>query len=275
VAARASGRALQFVCGDDVHCHYDERHGQWQIQQILPRRTALYRSSARGRPELVAANLTGLLIVLAPLPEPDLFVVDRYLAAARCASLEVLLVANKADLPFAPATTIELEAYTAAGGELLHCSAREGSGMEQLRARLQQRCVMLVGQSGVGKSSLLRALVPGSEALVGELLRSDEGRHTTSVSCRYELPGGGALIDSPGVRDFAPAIDYLETRALGFIEVERYAPQCRFADCAHLQEPNCAVQAAVAAGLMSARRYESYRRLRRLSGQLRERVLKR
>ncbi len=131
---------------------------------------------------------------------------------------------------------------------------------------------MLVGQSGVGKSSLLRELVPGCEALVGELLKSEEGRHTTSAAQLYALPGGGSLIDSPGVRDFAPAAGVLDERTLGFSEVARHAPQCRFADCAHLREPGCAVRAAVAEGAISARRYESYRRLRRLRAELLARV---
>jgi ribosome biogenesis GTPase len=212
------------------------------------------------------------VIVLAPLPEPDLFVVDRYLSAARCSGIATLLLAGKADLEFDAATHAELAAYSAAGNEVLLCSAHSGAGLAAVRARIQGETIMLVGQSGVGKSSLLQALVPGSEALVGELLRSDEGRHTTSAARLYDLPGGGALIDSPGVRDFAPALEHMEPRALGFAEIEQAASQCRFADCRHLQEPGCAVRAAVEAGTMSARRYESYRRLRRLQAQLQERT---
>ena len=275
VLARASGRDLQFVCGDEVLCEYDAPHDQWQVRQVAPRRTALHRTNARGAGELIAANLSGLLIVLAPQPAPDWFLIDRYLAAARSAGLATLLLANKSDLPFDPGMQGELAAYAAAGCELLPCSAHGGLGMEALRTRLRAECVMLVGQSGVGKTSLLRALVPGSDALVGALLRSDEGRHTTSVVCRYELPGGGALIDSPGVRDFAPALEHLERRTLGFVEIERLSGQCRFADCAHLREPGCAVLAAVASGAMSARRYESYRRLHRLHEQLRARAPRR
>ena len=275
VLARASGRDLQFVCGDEVLCHHDALHDQWQVRAIAPRRSALYRTNARGTGELIAANLSGLLIVLAPQPAPDWFVIDRYLAAAHSAGLHTLLLANKADLAFDAAMQGELAVYAAAGCELLPCSAHAGLGLEALRTRLSAECVMMVGQSGVGKTSLLRALVPGSEAAVGALLRSAEGRHTTSVVCRYDLPGGGALIDSPGVRDFAPALDHLERRTLGFVELERLAGQCRFADCAHLREPGCAILAAVSSGAMSARRYESYRRLYRLHQQLRARAPRR
>jgi ribosome biogenesis GTPase len=135
--------------------------------------------------------------------------------------------------------------------------------MAALSALLPQQTAMLVGQSGVGKSSLLRQLVPGSEALIGELIRDDEGRHTTTATRLYQVPGGGELIDSPGVRDFAPAIDRLNGSDLGFPEIEALAPRCRFADCRHLREPDCAVRAAIGTGF-SERRYESYRRLRRL-----------
>ena len=142
----------------------------------------------------------------------------------------------------------------------------------RLRERLRNETVMFVGQSGVGKSSLLRSLVPDCDAPVGELLKSDEGRHTTSAAHLYALPGGGALIDSPGVRDFAPAAQMLDQRTLGFNDIAAHAAQCRFADCRHLQEPGCAVRAAVTAGALNARRYESFRRLRRLREQLLERA---
>jgi ribosome biogenesis GTPase len=268
VLARAAGRDLQFVCGDEVVCACDSQHAQWQVSEVSARRSALYRSNARGRAELVAANLTLLVVVLAPRPEPDLYLVDRYLAAAASGGIGALLLANKADLEFTPAVRAELAALAATGCLALQCSAVSGAGLEELRRRLRAETVMLVGQSGVGKSSLLRALVPGAEAAVGQLLKSDEGRHTTSAAQLYALPGGGALIDSPGVRDFAPAPEALDPRTLGFAEVAALAPQCRFADCQHLQEPQCAVRAAVDQGTMSARRYESYRRLHRLRAQL-------
>jgi ribosome biogenesis GTPase len=115
---------------------------------------------------------------------------------------------------------------------------------------------------------LLCALVPGSVVPIGALIRDDEGRHTTTTTRLFELPEGGALIDSPGVRDFAPAIDRLVAPALGFRELAAHGARCRFADCQHLREPDCAVRRAVEDGAISARRYESYRRLHRLAGRL-------
>ncbi|MGH8270305.1 MAG: ribosome small subunit-dependent GTPase A, partial [Steroidobacteraceae bacterium] len=141
-------------------------------------------------------------------------------------------------------------------------------GVDGLLSACAGQVAALVGQSGVGKSSLVRRLAPDAVVEIGGLMREEEGRHTTTASRLFDLPGGGKLIDSPGVRDFAPAIDHLHPRHLGFVEVARLAPGCRFLDCRHMREPDCAVQQAVESGLVDARRYESYRRLRRLFEEL-------
>jgi ribosome biogenesis GTPase / thiamine phosphate phosphatase len=263
--ARPFGRALVVVCGDQVLCRIDEHHEELHVLEVIQRRSALYRSNLRGVAEPVVANLTRLLVVLAPVPLPDFFVIDRYLAAATSAGLEATLVLNKADLGIAQSTAAELAVYAACGYGTIDCSAEAGLGLEALAAVLSPGAVAaLVGQSGVGKSSLVRVLVPGVQIEVGELVREEEGRHTTTAARLYDLPSGAALIDSPGVRDFAPAVQSLDERSLGFVEVERLAPGCRFADCRHMREPACAVQAAAESGEMHPRRYESYRRLRRL-----------
>ncbi len=266
VRARPFGRALTVVCGDEVRCRLDARHDEVHVVEVLPRRTALYRANVRGGAEPVVANLTRLLVVLAPLPAPDLFVVDRYLAAATAASLPATLVVNKTDLGIDAALTAELAVYRAAGYGTVACSADSGSGVAELCAVLTPGALAaLVGQSGVGKSSLVRRILPQAQLAIGALVRAqDGGRHTTTAARLFDLPHGAALIDSPGVRDFAPAAAALDERTLGFVEVERLAPGCRFSDCRHLREPGCAVRAAAADGALHARRYESYRRLRRL-----------
>jgi ribosome biogenesis GTPase / thiamine phosphate phosphatase len=267
--ARIPGRHLVVVCGDRVQCAFDARHQEWNVVSVDPRVNGLYRSNARGASELIAANLTQLIAVIAPLPRPDLFVADRYLCAAHCNDMRALILVNKSDLAMQAESDAELAAFERSGIPVLRVSAH-GGDLEPLRARLRDQTSILVGQSGVGKSSLLRALLPSCEAAVGELMRDREGRHTTTVTRLHPLPGGGDILDSPGVRDFAPAIDRLSGPALGFIEVEQLSRGCRFSDCRHLQEPNCAVRAAVDAGTVSARRYESYRRLQRLVARLRQ-----
>jgi ribosome biogenesis GTPase len=263
-AARVFGRGTQVVCGDRVTCRRDEQHDIWHVLEALPRRSAIYRSDAQGRPELVAANIDLLVVVTAAVPEPDWFVIDRYLAAAASAPARALLVHNKSDLPSDERMEAELAHYQRSGYPLLRCSTRTGAGLEELRTELSRHASLLVGQSGVGKSSLLQALVPDSQARVGELMRDRDGRHTTTATSLHGLPGGGELLDSPGVRDFAPAPERLAPPSLGFIEIDSLQQPCRFSDCRHLEEPGCAVRAAVETGQMTARRYESYRRLRRL-----------
>jgi ribosome biogenesis GTPase len=268
--ARVRGRRLTIVCGDDVACEGDLQHGAVNVVETRPRRTALYRSNMRGEAEPVVANISRLFVVLAPRPVPDLFVVDRYVAAATSASIQATLVLNKRDLRMDEALRAELDAYAAAGYPPITCSAKEGDhGIDALVEASTNAVAALVGQSGVGKSSLIRRLIPEAAVEIGELMRGDEeGRHTTTTSRMFDLPRGGHLIDSPGVRDFAPAIDRLDARDMGFVEVARLAPQCRFQDCLHMREPNCAVRAGSESGAISPRRYESYRRLRRLYEEL-------
>ncbi|HEX5161442.1 MAG TPA: ribosome small subunit-dependent GTPase A [Steroidobacteraceae bacterium] len=261
--ARPSGRKLTIVCGDRVRCEVDRAHGETLVVEVLPRRTLLARANLRGESEPVVANITQLVVVIAPLPAPDFFIVDRYLCAATAAGLAGTIAVNKSDLGTNNTDPQELAALAQAGYRHLACSARDGAGLDALRGALAGAVSVLVGQSGVGKSSLVAALLPAADVETGELMREEEGRHTTTASRAYGLQSGGTLIDSPGVRDFAPAIDQLEPRTLGFPEVERLSSGCRFQDCRHMQEPGCAVIAAKDSGELSARRYESYRRLRR------------
>jgi len=266
--ARPFGRGLNVVCGDNVRCRPDPHHDEIHVVEIIQRRTALYRSNVRGATEPVIANLSRLMVVLAPVPVPDLFVVDRYLSAAESGGIAGLLVVNKIELGINDELAAQLDVFTAAGYRWFPCSVKTGEGIDALLEVCAGQVAALVGQSGVGKSSLVDRLIPGAGVEVGDLVREEEGRHTTTASRMFDLPLSGNLIDSPGVRDFAPAVDRLDSRSLGFVEVERLAPQCRFSDCRHMREPGCAVQNATESGGMSPRRYESYRRLRRLYEEL-------
>lgn len=269
--ARPQGRRLVIACGDRVRCARDTQHEEVRVTEVLPRRTALWRSSLRGDAELVVANISHLVAVIAPRPAPDYFVIDRYFAAAASSGIASVLVANKSDLGHEPALHAELAVYESLGATTIACTATSGDGLAGLRAVLKSATAVLVGQSGVGKSSLVNALVPGAGIETADLVRqTGEGRHTTTAARLFDLPDGGRLIDSPGVRDFSPAIDHLEPGTLGYADVAWLAPQCRFLDCRHMREPDCAVAAASGSDKISASRYESYRRMRRLFEQLTE-----
>jgi ribosome biogenesis GTPase len=265
--ARPFGRGLNLVCGDNVRCRVDAHH-EVHVLEVLPRQTALYRSNLRGLTEPVIANLSRLFVVLAPLPAPDLFVVDRYLAAAASGGIGGTLVVNKMELGISEELRAQLDVFGKAGYQWIPSSVRAREGLDALLDACAGETAALVGQSGVGKSSIVKWLIPNAEVETGTLVREEEGRHTTTASRWFDLPRAGHLIDSPGVRDYAPAVDRLDKRSLGFVEVEHLAPGCRFADCRHMREPGCAVREAVEAGGMDARRYESYRRLRRLFEEL-------
>jgi ribosome biogenesis GTPase len=251
---------------------YEQQAKELLVAEVMPRTRVLRRSTLRGRGEPIAANLTQLAIVLAPVPAPDLFMLDRYLCAAECAQLHALIVINKEDIPETGALRETLTNHVALGYDVVRASASAvagTAGVQALRLALAGQTTIFAGQSGVGKSSLTRLVTDEAiDIAVGELMRDEEGRHTTTASRLYECGDGGRVIDSPGVRDFAPAIEDLDPATLGFREVAQLAPGCRFNDCRHMQEPGCAIRGAVDAGSMDERRYESYRRLRRLFEQL-------
>ncbi len=256
------GRNQRVVCGDRVS--WTQNAGEdAAVEAIEPRRNLIERIDSRGRAEPVAANVDRLCIVVAPEPTADWFLVDRYWAGAALKDIPTVLVMNKSDLGLAAGQT-ELDTYRRLGLICLETAASVGVGIEELRAELQASVTLLVGQSGVGKSSLVNALTPGAAAHTAELTRDTEGRHTTTTARRYRLEPRGAIVDAPGVRDFAPPASLQRAAERGFVEIHAAGVACRFNDCRHLGEPGCSVRSAVLAGDIAARRYESYRRLLRL-----------
>ncbi len=254
------GKRMEIVCGDQVRVSMVGTSDELQVVEVLPRKTSFTRTDSRGRVETLAANVTLLAVVLAPEPAPDLYMVDRYLAGAAYARLRPLVILNKADLATHDADL--LHAYRDAGYQTLSLCAKQSTGMDELRAVVKGEIFLLAGQSGVGKSTLTNALLPLTLRPTRELSdASGEGRHTTVSSALFDMPEGGALIDSPGVRDYAPPPLADTNVQVGWPEIVSRAPQCRFNDCMHLREPGCAVLAAVASKAISARRYESYKRL--------------
>lgn len=271
VTCKLRRRDLDLVAGDEVRIAVSPGDDEWAVTERLPRRNLLSRSDSRGRSEPLAANLDQLGVVIAPQPACDPFIVDRYLAGAAQAGIATLLVVNKQDLSADGDDLSFVEPLRAIGLPVVAVSARTGTGLDELVARLSGRRSLLAGQSGVGKSSLLNALAGEALRATGHLSSgSGEGRHTTVSSAILKTPWG-EIVDSPGVRDYAPPLVPIREVQHGYTEIAGLAAGCRFPDCLHLREPQCAVRSAAESHQIDARRYESYRRLLNLTRQLGER----
>ncbi|MFO1421062.1 MAG: ribosome small subunit-dependent GTPase A [Candidatus Competibacteraceae bacterium] len=224
------------------------------------RRSLLTRPDYNGQPRPVAANLDVVAVVLAPMPEPSEYLIDRYLIAIAAIDAQGLLVLNKLDLLGASALvalTGRLSPRCRIGYSLLLTSSHTARGLDELRAWLRGRVSLLVGQSGVGKSSLIKALLPDCEICIQAVSQvTGHGTHTTSGSTLYHLLDGGDLIDTPGVRSFelgeiSPGdLDRSPTSRRTF-------GRCRFSDCRHETEPDCALRAAVERGEIAPRRLDT------------------
>lgn len=248
------------VAGDRVVWQAEDHGGV--VLARLERRSVIERPDAQGKPRPVAANLDQIILVIAPEPPPHANLLDRYMVAAADAGIDLIILLNKTDLldgPGAEAVAALLTPYEAIGYRVLRASARTQSGLDALQAALAGHTTAFVGQSGVGKSSLISGLLPEEDIRVGELSAAEaKGRHTTTTARLYHLSAGGDLIDSPGIREFSLLHLSPDRTARGFIEFRPWLGQCRFRDCQHRDEPDCAVRAAVEAGHINRARFQSY-----------------
>lgn len=251
------------VCGDHVSWHEDG-HGGGVIDAIEERRNAFCKADTQGQPQIVAANLDQVFAVVAPKPAPSPELVDRYLVAIHVLGLQPALVANKQDLPAATDSgfTSIVEEFAGLGYAVYPTSAHTGQGLGTLREAIGTGSAILVGQSGVGKSSLINALVPDRDIRTAHLSSATgKGTHTTTATTLYALPDGGELVDSPGVWEYGIWTMDEGDILNGFPEFRPHLDGCRFRDCRHVAEPDCAIHEAVNLGKINRRRWESYRRL--------------
>ena len=246
------GRGLQLACGDRVRVH--RVAGGGAIDAIEPRTSLLYRSDAF-KEKLIAANVTQVIGVVAPDVAIDEHLLNRWIIGAEAERCRFVLVANKSDLPGFAALQARLAPYAALGYAVVPLHAKRDA--QALLPWLEGQHSVLIGQSGMGKSTSLNAVTPAAGArteAVSTALRA--GRHTTSSTTLYRLPDGGWLVDSPGMSVFGLAHYPRDVLEHAFVELRRAAPQCRFRDCRHDREPDCAVRAAVAAGTVAPQRVE-------------------
>ena len=252
------------VCGDRV---------VWQatgadagvVVAVLPRRSVLARPDFGGDMKPIAANIDQIVIVIAIKPGIERLLIDQYLVAAELVGIPPLIVVNKADLlTMMSRREVDplLDEYREVGYPVVKISVHEDAGLDVLSQRLRDKTNVLAGHSGVGKSSIVKALLPDIEVRIGELsAASGLGMHTTTASMLYHLPQGGHLIDSPGIRSFGLWNVSPRELAMGFREFRPFLGHCRFRDCTHRHEPECALIAAAEEGHISTQRMENFYRL--------------
>jgi ribosome biogenesis GTPase len=255
-------RSAQLVVGDRVAAEIRGEDGV--VVAVRPRTNALCRAAAySGRPQLLAANVDqALLVFAASRPEPKRGLLDRFLVACHLAGIHAVIVINKVDLG---SDEVEgwLGLYRGLGYEVLRVSARSGWGLGRVRRRLVDRTTLFCGPSGAGKSSLLNAVYPGFRLKVDEISEATgKGRHTTTRAELMPLPYGGFVVDTPGLKEFGVFDATPNEVVAAFPEVAAVAGGCRFSDCSHSHEPDCAVRRAVEEGVVDRERYESFLKIR-------------
>jgi ribosome biogenesis GTPase len=260
------GKRTVLAPGDRVVV--EQLEDQWWVTQLAPRESSLSRPTAGGaRERVIAANVDRLVIVTS-LAQPPLKpgLIDRYLIVGDVGGVTPLVCVNKMDL--GGELPEELAAYQELGVAVLPTSCETGLGIDELRQALHGKVSVLAGQSGVGKSSLINALDPSFDLHTQTVSgATDKGRHTTTSSRLYRLAGAIRIIDTPGLRKLGLWGVTAEDLPLYFPEIRERAAQCRFRDCAHFEEPGCAVRGAAEEEAISPLRYNSYRRIRRSLGE--------
>lgn len=256
--ANTRGKRVDFACGDWVRITPLNRE-QAVIEELLPRQSLLYRQDAY-RSKLIAANVSLLVVVTAAVPAPSEMLLQRALLAAEAADIRVLIAVNKSDLPQSASWLEKLAFYQTLGYPLLPLCALEGA--DALKPLLAGETAILLGQSGMGKSTLVNALLGFDAARTGEISAAlDSGRHTTTHARLYDLDNGGKLIDSPGLQEFGlhhlDAADLLQY----FPDLRHLIGRCRFHNCTHRKEPGCAVKQAAESGEIKADRLNFLQRI--------------
>ncbi len=253
------GKKTDLACGDIVTIELTDKH-EGVIETTLARKTLLYRSNAF-KSKILAANVSQIIIVLATQPSFYEALLNRCLIAAEAANIKPLIVLNKCDLADDNNAKQKLALYTSLGYQVLTLSAKED--ISSLKPYLQDEASILVGQSGMGKSTIINSLLPDEDVRTREVSHTlDSGKHTTTAAHLYHIDAHSQLIDSPGLQEFG--LHHLSTDELehAFIEFRPYLGKCRFNNCKHLQEPECAIKDAVTSGHITSERLAIYQMLR-------------
>jgi len=260
---KIKGKTLKPVCGDEVEIASERNETERVIYKIHSRKNELARYNQNRKKEIIAANLSMLAITVANPPKPDWFIIDRYVGAAELMGIKICLIINKEDLDWINQKTKKIiDSYEEIGYPVIICSAKNKINLNAINLQLKNNITIFVGQSGVGKSTIINNITYESDQSTQAISTTTSlGQHTTVNFNMIDLPNGGSVIDSPGVREFIPIINS-ETKVISsFTEIQKHGIHCKYNNCLHIKENNCEVKSALKEKLISARRYESYKRL--------------
>ncbi len=252
------GKKSELACGDHVSIKLTSA-GEGVVEQFNERTSLLYRSN-EFRKKLLAANVTQMILVVAARPSFYLELLDRALIAAETEHIRAIILLNKCDLPESREAAAQLQPYANLGYNVIQISAQ--GDLSPLQPWLQGQTSILVGQSGMGKSTLVNALLPDAKSRTREISSVlDGGKHTTTAAHLYHLNDDSHLIDSPGLQEFGLSHLSFDQIEHGFVEFRPYLGKCRFNNCRHASEPGCAIHAAIESGKVSAERLACFRKL--------------
>jgi len=258
----------EIACGDYVIVQQainTTGESQNVVVAVKERENILEKTGFAGAIKPVAANIGQVVIVTSIKPKPNPYLIDRYLASTENMPAQALIVINKIELIDDETKSLidnMTQLYQSIGYTVISTSMKQEAGLEELSAALSDTTSILVGLSGVGKSSIVKRILPKVEIRIGETSEATgEGKHTTTVSALYHLKDNGIIIDSPGVRDFTPSSKSIDEITNGFVDIRKFSGSCKFSNCSHHHEPGCAMKQAVKDGRLNEQRFKNYLRM--------------
>ena len=250
---------LKPVVGDNVHWN-KQNDGTIVVTKIMEPNNQLERLNQYGQQQIIASNVTQILLITAPLPKPNFLLIDKFILISELMECDLSIIFNKVDL--VEKSDSEFELYQKLGYPVIKISAKEKINLNPLFNLLNQQTTVLVGQSGVGKSTIINLLIPKDKIRTEALSnKNQKGKHTTSASTMHAVEDKGYLIDTPGIENLNPKILDIKEIETGFREISSLSCECRYRDCIHINEPNCAVNQALSKNEIATQRYSNYKKL--------------